>query len=50
MEATEVSYVSRPDADFRPPSDFVQQQSPTAGGTAPVPPPAGRPPDAPPSN
>ncbi len=47
MEATEVSYVSRPDADFRPPPDFVQQPLPT-GGPAPGMPPGGRPPGAPP--
>ena len=34
MEATEVSYVPQPDADFRPPPDFVMQQLPTAGGGA----------------
>lgn len=39
LEAAEVSYVSRPDADFHPPPGFTQQQMPTMGGMPPGHPP-----------
>ena len=34
IEATEVTYVSRPDADFHPPAGFIQQKLPQISGLA----------------
>ena len=36
MEATEVTYAPQPDADFRPPPGFTQQQLPQTDGGAPA--------------